>query len=197
MSSADINDDDEQKLQHAKREISSSRKECTSCEQNNNVDDITEGINSIAVLDDVTTCANCGKEGKDSDMNTCNKCKMVKYCNAACKKKHRSRHKKACQRRVAELHDEQLFKEHTLEDCPICFLPILPSRTEPQSTFQPCCGKIVCNGCTLAIKLGEGKDICAFCRLPPPKDFDEEIKKLKNLMDKGNGEAFNMLGGFL
>jgi len=193
MSSADIKDDE----QHAKlQEISTSRKECTSCEQNN-VDDITEGITSLAVLDDVTACASCGKEGKDSDMNTCNKCKMVKYCNAACKKKHRSRHKKACQKRVAELHEEALFKEHPpLDDCPICFIPMLPCRTDPVSQFQPCCGKIVCIGCNFGIKSGEGKDLCAFCRLPPPKDRDEELKKIKNLMDKGNGEAFNMLGGF-
>ena len=29
--------------------------------------------------------------------NTCNKCKKVKYCNAACKKKHRHKHKKECE----------------------------------------------------------------------------------------------------
>ena len=50
---------------------------------------------------------------------------MVTYCNASCKKKHRSKHKKACDRRVAELHDEELFKEHPpTDDCPICFLPL-------------------------------------------------------------------------
>ena len=27
------------------------------------------------------TCANCGKEGSDSDMNVCNRCNSVKYCN--------------------------------------------------------------------------------------------------------------------
>ena len=31
-------------------------------------------------------CAYCGKESNSSDMNTCNKCKSVKYCNAACKR---------------------------------------------------------------------------------------------------------------
>ena len=41
------------------------------------------------------TCASCGKESNIDDMNTCNKCKSVKYCNAACKKKHRKKHKKA------------------------------------------------------------------------------------------------------
>ncbi|MDB4430357.1 zinc finger MYND domain-containing protein, partial [bacterium] len=88
-----------------------------------------------------TNCAACGKEG--GNLNTCNKCNMVKYCNAACKKKHRSRHKKACERRVAELHDEELFKEHPpRDDCPICFLT-LPVDTR-ESTFHSCCGKIIC-----------------------------------------------------
>ena len=39
------------------------------------------------------------KEGDDIN-NICNKCKQVKYCNAACKKKHRQKHKKECERRV-------------------------------------------------------------------------------------------------
>ena len=40
---------------------------------------------------EVDVCANCGKEGRD--LNLCNKCKDAKYCNVACKKKHRSKHK--------------------------------------------------------------------------------------------------------
>jgi len=75
-------------------EITSNKKECTSCDQHNNMDNITKDINSIAILD-VSTCANCGKEGNSKDMNTCNKCKTVYYCNAACKKKHRTKHKKS------------------------------------------------------------------------------------------------------
>src|SRR6056300_222512 len=87
-----------------------------------------------------SNCASCGKEG--GNLNTCNKCKMVKYCNAACKKKHRSKHKKACERRVAELHDEELFKEPPPQDeCPICLLP-LPHNG--QITFKSCCGKLIC-----------------------------------------------------
>ena len=83
-------------------EMISNTKTSTSCEQND-VDNITEEINDMAMQDDVSTCANCGKEGNSNDMNTCNKCKEVKYCNVVCKKKHRSKHKKKCERRVAEL----------------------------------------------------------------------------------------------
>ena len=70
---------------------------------------IAASINKLSLASDISTCANCGKEG--SDLNICNKCKAATYCNAACKKKHRSKHKKQCERRVAELHDEMLFKE--------------------------------------------------------------------------------------
>ena len=44
----------------------------------------------------VIVCANCGKEGSDVN-NICNKCKKATYCNAACKKKHRHKHKKDCE----------------------------------------------------------------------------------------------------
>jgi len=169
-----------------------STKECTSSEQNN-IDDITKGIDSVAVLD-MSTCANCGKEGNSDDMNTCNKCKEMKYCNAACKKKHRSKHKKKCDRRVAELHDEALLKEPPLpEECPICMLP-LPSAE--YTTVGSCCGKRICNGCVYAMHMSEGKDLCAFCRLPPPSSDEEEIERTKNLVDKGNVEAIHLLASY-
>ena len=59
-------------------------------------------INDTDNIRTITSCANCGKEGGDS-MNTCNKCDLVQYCNAACKKKHKTKHKKKCERRAAEL----------------------------------------------------------------------------------------------
>ena len=81
----------------------------------------------------ITACAQCGKEG--GNLNTCNKCNMVKYCNAACKKKHRSKHKKACERRVAELHDEALFKEHPpREDFLSAFFPYQLLQAKQLST---------------------------------------------------------------
>jgi len=69
----------------------------------------------------VSVCANCGKENSSDNMNICNKCKQVKYCNAVCKKVHRKKHKKQCEEyvrlaaeRAAELHDEKLFKQPLL-----------------------------------------------------------------------------------
>jgi len=160
------------------------------------IDAVTEGINKIAILhSEVQICASCGKEGNADDMNTCNKCKEVKYCNAACKKKHRKKHKKACEdhiRKAAELRDEKLFKDPPPpEECPICFLP-MPLEAN-QTMFKPCCGKLICIGCIHAMKMSEGKDLCAFCRTSPPNSNKEEIRLLKKLMKKGNGDAFNFL----
>ena len=171
-------------------EITLSKKECTSCEQN--TDTITEGLNSVAILNDMT-CAACGKEGNSKDMNTCNKCKMVKYCNAACKKKHRSKHKKACEKRVAELHDEALFKEVEPKECPICLIPL--PLDDSQIQFQTCCGKLICDGCIYGMKMSKGKDLCAFCRTPNAKSEDEHIKRTSKLIDKGIGRAFHFMAG--
>jgi len=189
--SSNCRGDNDQRCGDGSGKMTSSKEECTSCEQNNNVDNITEGINSVFKLDGATACASCGKEGNGDDMNTCNKCKEVKYCNAACKKKHRSKHKKKCERRVAELHDEQLFKEVEPEECPICFLPMPIDNNTSQ--FQTCCGKRICNGCKLAMKMRKGKKLCPFCRMPP-KSGAEAITRMKKLVDKGDANALSNLG---
>ena len=172
-------------------DMTSSKKECTSCEQNN-VNNITKGINNVAILDDVL-CAACGKEGNSDDMNTCNKCKEAKYCNAACKKKHRSKHKKACEKRVAELHEEALFKEAEPEECPICMLTMLRAN---QTSVESCCGKRVCNGCIHAMHLSSGKDLCAFCRTPPAQSDEEDLRRVKKQIEFDNAEAFYQLAGY-
>ena len=171
----------------------STKQECTPCEQNYIVDNITNGITSLAILNDTSKCANCGKEGNSDNMNTCNKCKMVKYCNAACKKKHRKKHKKKCEEKVAELHDEQLFKEPPPDECPLCLLP-MPSVD--QITFKSCCGKLICNGCIYAMDMSGGKDLCAFCRTTPPTSEEEENKRLNKLMNNGNADAFYQLASY-
>jgi len=187
-------------LSRGVEEKTASEKECTSCEQK--VEHETNGrhysdtdIVSNSGVDsdiDVFTCANCGKEGAS---NSCNKCNTVKYCNAACKKKHRSKHKKACKRRVAEMYDEKLFKDHPPnEECPICFLPFPLDRD--QQVFETCCGKSICMGCVYEMLERNGKSgLCAFCRTPHCSD-EEDIEKMKKLMDKGNTEATYLLAGY-
>ena len=112
------------------------------------------------------------------------------YCNAACKKKHRHKHKKQCERRVAELHDELLFKQPPpKEDCPICFLrmPTLGSGR----IYMACCGKVVCSGCILApVRDHEGNEIaektCPLCRTRFPSTDEERVKMLNKRMDMMN-----------
>lgn len=190
MSTTNDNNDD---LCVDSEEMKSSKKEYTSCEQNN-VNNITEGIESVAILDNITTCANCGKEGDSNDMNMCNKCKSVKYCNAACKKKHRKKHKKSCEKRMAELHEEALFKEVEPDECPICLLT-LPLDTG-NAQFQTCCGKVICHGCICAMKMSEGKDLCAFCRTPPPSSDEDRVKRVEKLIDNGNAKAYCNYGNY-
>ena len=113
----------------------------------------------------MSTCANCGKGEEESEkLKTCTACKMVEYCSVACQKAHRPLHKKACKKRAAELHDEQLFKDIELDDCPLCFLPM---PYGDQTTFMSCCGKRICDGCIYAFENSGGRsDLCAFCRTP-------------------------------
>ena len=109
----------------------------------------TENKNTTTIL---LFCANCGKEGGDN-MNSCNKCDLVVYCNAACKKKHRSRHKKKCEKRAAELYDEKLFKDSPPpEECPICMMPPPLYGNHTGMTFHSCCGKRICDGCIYAMR---------------------------------------------
>ena len=159
--------------------------------KNNTTDGVCDMLNNISTADkedDMPVCANCGKEGSNVT-NTCNKCKSVKYCNAACKKKHRHKHKKECERRVAELHDEKLFKQPpSKEDCPICMitLPLLPSGR----VYMACCGKIICRGCIYAV---QEKDtvvgLCPFCRTPPPPSNAEMTKMYNKRIELNDANA--------
>ena len=76
----------------------------------------------ITSTDKVDVCANCGKDGGNNGLKACTACKLVKYCNRDCQMAHRSKHKKACRKRAAEMRDEELFKEPPNKDCPICLL---------------------------------------------------------------------------
>jgi len=163
----------------------------------------------------LSRCANCGKEGTVTDMNTCNKCKMVRYCNAICKKVHKKKHKKECEEHIrlaaekhneelriaAELHDIELFKQPPpAEDCPICFirLPTLNAGTK----YMACCGKVICSGCARApVYDNQGNEVdiikqneCPFCRTVAPKTDEgiaERIKKRVEVNDDAHA-IYNM-----
>ena len=158
------------------------------------VDDLSNVENDVSAA-----CANCGKEG--DNLNICNKCKEAKYCNAACKKKHRSKHKKQCERCVAEMHDDALFKEPPPQfgDCPICFLR-LPSMSSGRR-YMECCGKMICSGCCHADVYDNHGNIivdkkCPFCRTPFPTSHEEIIEMLKRRMEVDDPYAFALMGNF-
>jgi len=167
---------------------------------NSSIDSVTEDLNNMAVVDnnDTTTlsiCANCCKEeDDDNNLKFCGACKLVKYCSAACQTAHRSKHKRECKKRAAEIFDEKLFQDHPPnEECPICMLP-LPFMNESPSIFKLCCGKLICKGCIIAMRKS-GKDLCAFCRMAPVFSDEKRIKSITKLTENGNAEAFNQLGG--
>ena len=163
-------------------------------------------MNSADNEDSISTCANCGKKGDDVN-NTCNKCKQVKYCNAACKKKHRSKHKKECEEHLrlaakdaAELHDKKLFKQPPpKEDCPICFLQ-LPLEQSGYK-YMSCCGKVICCGCLHAPVYDDqgnkvNKKKCPFCRTSAPRTEEEAVKRELKRVDANDSFAIYDLGVF-
>ena len=144
---------------------------------------------------EVDACANCGKEG--SDLNICNKCMMVKYCNAVCKKKHRTKHKKKCEKRVAELRDIELFKQPPQnKDCPICFM-LLPLM-DTGRRYNSCCGKSVCSGCVHAVTISvKGvPPLCPFCRTQVPSLEKEALNRIKKRVEAGDANALFGLGSY-
>src|SRR5210317_2376406 len=97
--------------------------------------------------DDKTTsvvdlCASCGIAGvDDTKLKNC-ACNLVKYCSVDCQKNHRPKHKKLCKKRLAELHDDDLFTQPDIShmgECPICCLPL--SIYPRKSTLNTCCSK--------------------------------------------------------
>ena len=142
------------------------------------------------------SCANCGKGEENSiTLKNCGACMIVKYCSSACQKAHRPQHKKECKQRVAELHEEALFKQPPPnEDCPICMLP-LPFESD-EISFETCCGKLICNGCIISMQKRVGGFSCPFCRVPNTTTFQEEYERLKKLMDAGNAISFANMGSY-
>jgi len=155
--------------------------------------------------DVLSVCANCGKEGNDVS-NVCNKCKQVKYCNAACKKKHRHKHKNDCEEHIrqaakqaAKLHDIELFKQPPPpEDC-LCFVrrPILDTGTR----YMTCCGKVICGGCFYSpVYDNQGNEViekvCPFCRTAAPTSDEEIFKRTIKRMETGDAEAIHTFGKY-
>jgi len=157
-----------------------------------------QNMNRVDKDNGVSVCANCGKEGYEIN-DRCNKCnQVVKYCNAACKKKNQSQHKKECRKRAAEIHDEELFKQPPPnEDCTICF-QLLPSLITG-SKYQSCCGKVICSGCIHApVYDNQGNEVdnkkCPFCRTPRPESAAETNERREKRIEANDPIAIDNQG---
>ncbi len=150
-------------------------------------------------------CANCGKaEVDDVKLKKC-ACKLVKYCSVDCQKNHRSKHKKACKKRMAELRDDKLFTqpgESFLGECPICCLPLPLELDMSKSRLNSCCCKLICMGCSYANKKREWEQglehKCPYCREPLPNGDEKQQQHGKNYMKRAKANdpvALCQLGG--
>ena len=178
--------------------------ESASKSNNDDVCDVNDMLQNMSTANDkdndnnVSVCANCGKEG--TDLKSCTACKLVKYCNRYCQIAHRPQHKKECRRRAAELHDIELFKQPPpAEDCPICFIRI-PTLVSG-SKYNSCCGKAICSGCIHApVYDDQGNEmiekICPFCRVPAANSEEEYVERLNKRVEAGDFIAIGKLGGY-
>ena len=148
------------------------------------------------VEDDV--CACCGIAAVDDvTLKKC-ACNLVKYCSVDCQKNHRKQHKKACKKRLAEIHDNKVFTQPDIShwgECPICCLPL---SLQPTHTMMGCCSKIICKGCCYANQKREMEagleQRCPFCRNPAPKSQEEMIKNKMERIKKNDPVAMTSMG---
>ena len=97
------------------------------------------------------------------------------------------------------ISDDLLFRDPPpREECSLCFMPMLHSSCGKYMTYQPCCGKILCNGCWHAVcdevKQGNMKDWCPFCRVPTTRNLEEIIQRFYDRMELNDPEAFYQIG---
>ncbi len=152
-----------------------------------------------AADDEEEVCASCGIAAVDDiTLKNC-ACNLVKYCTVDCQKNDRSRHKKACKKKMAELRDRDLFTQPDssyLGECPICFLPL--SLDILKSTMMSCCCKLICMGCDYANtrrEIEQGLEHrCAFCREPVPKPHEKHEKRLMERIKKNDPVAMVQMG---
>ena len=97
--------------------------------------------------------------------------------------------------------DEKQFQDPPPKvDCPICMLPIpfANGSCGVNLVYMPCCGKLLCTGCSLAedyqMDQGNIKPWCACCRVPLPKSNEERFQRYEKRMNMNDAEALYSLG---
>ena len=159
-------------------------------------------MNTEAVTAD-TCCASCGiaqGQGDDIQLKKC-ACDLVKYCSVGCQKNDRPKHKKLCRKRLAEIRDDNLFKqpdESCLGDCSICCLPL--PLDQGKSTIKSCCCKLICNGCDHANLLREREEglehKCPYCREPVPDTQEEAKQHMMTRIEANDPNALREFGKY-
>eukprot|EP00979_Chaetoceros_neogracilis_P003765 scaffold656_cov271-Chaetoceros_neogracile.AAC.75 len=145
-------------------------------------------------------CAACGdSDDGDGSLKACTGCNLVKFCNRSCQVAHRTAHKKACTKRVAEFFDEKMFKQTPPnEDCPICYLR-LPIEGDQNRRYQSCCGKMLCYGCVYANTVAAAdteKHKCVFCRTEVSSSDEMLIERMKKRVEANDAVAMYNLGTY-
>ncbi len=146
-------------------------------------------------------CASCGIAAVDDvKLKDCDGgCDLVKYCGDKCQTNHSEQHEQECKKRLAEMHDKDLFEQPDgsyMGECPLCFLPL--SIDLKKSTRMSCCSKWICNGCDYANKKGENErglqQRCAFCRHPSAESMGEINKNIMKRIKKNDPNAMTHMG---
>ena len=171
----------------------SNKKECTSCEQkvDNCKDGASDNTSGDSCNSDIGAVAKSISrvDLSNDDNNTSGSCSAADINGIFNGVENEA------------ISDEKLFGEPpTKEDCPICMLP-MPYSTGlcgVRTTYQPCCGMTICEGCVLASTLevikGNLKPWCSFCRTPRYRSNKEQVQRFEERMKLNDAGAFHRLG---
>ena len=102
------------------------------------------------------------------------------------------------------ISDDKLFQDPPpKEDCPLCMQPVpyAIGLCDVGTTYMPCCGKSICEGCVVAAHgamiEGELNPLCPFCRIRLPNSNNVnrmKLKQCKQRMKLDDASAFYTLG---
>ena len=143
----------------------------------------TDEMSSSAETEADICCANhCGiAEVDEVKMEEEECCKLLHSYSDKRRGEHREQDKEECQKQMAKMNDDDLFRQPEkshLGECPICFLP-MPLENK-KWMFKTCCSTSVCLGCVCGTIISNKHDrvkalSCPFCREPAALDGEENI----------------------